>query len=290
MSSTRLDGSTLEGLAREFHHNNGYANCTRVMLLLGRVISESEEAFPSLGTIADDINGHNRSAQYGRTLGYGAGVGGGIAATAGGIGLAISTLVAAPVTLPLVAILGGAAGTTFGLATVVGTDTTLDVLIRAKVEKEVDPILDRLHSSIDELKRAWDIVGEMCTKVQVDLRLTNTTEILQYMWEYYLEVSAGMDWNQHEHLLKRVWSACTLHNIRSALEILSIGIATIAALATGLSASNLIHSITALIQDEKHPTALQITNQVLPGLRQQITDLKAAKEKLNQVLIERRRN
>ena len=290
MATPTLDPSILEGLAREFHANSGYAKCTRVMLLLGRVISESEQAFTSLGSIADDINAHNRTAQYGRTLGYGAGFGGGVTATIGGIGLAIAALTAAPVTIPLVAALGGAASTTFGLATVVGTDTRLDALIRAKVENEVDPILERLHSSITELKQAWDIVGEMCTNIRVDLHLTDTTEILQYMWEWYLEASANMDWNQHEHLLKRVWSACTVNNVRSAIEILSIGITTVAALATGLSAGNLLHSINSLIQDEKHPTAQQITSQVLPGLRQQITDLSAAKEKLNQVLIERKRN
>jgi len=286
MATTTLDASTLELLAREFHANSGYANCTRVMLLLGRVISESEQAFTLLGSIADDINAHNRTAQYGRALGYGAEVVGGVLATVGGASLAI----VAPITLPLVALFGGAASTTIGLATVVGTDTRLDILIRAKVENEVDPILERLHSSITELQQAWDIVGQMCANIRVELHLTDTTEVLQYMWECYLEVSANMDWNQHENLLKRVWSACTLSNVRSALEILSIGISTIAALATGLSAGNLLHSISAIIQDEKHPTAQQINNQVLPGLRQQIRDLRAAKEKLNQVLIERRRN
>lgn len=225
-----------------------------------------------------------------RMLGYGAGLGGRLTAIVGAVSLGIAAVTAAPVTIPLVAAFGGAAGTTFGLATVVGTDTRLDALIRAKVVNEVDPILERLHSSITELKQAWDIVGEMCANISIQLHLTDTTEILQCMCECYLEASANMDWNQHEHLLKRVWSACTLNNVRSALEILSIGIATIASLAAGLNIGNLLHSINAIIQDEKHPTAQQITNQVLPGLRQQITDLGAAKEKLNQVLIERRQN
>ena len=143
-----------------------------------------------------------------------------------------------------------------------------------KAEHEIQPLEEKLEKSIQELKQAWEIAGNVCESISIEVKFSHTSKALNSIME-------ARTVGELLKILKSIYNTSSTSYTSDDFQLMLVLVIVL-----GIDFSKLVHSFCkAFITKEKHLVEKQITSKV-EKLQNQITSLKAAEEKLSQVLKE----
>ena len=148
----------------------------------------------------------------------------------------------------------------------------LDILINAKIKKEVDPLLVMLKSSVIELK---GVTMYYAPEIQILSSHSETMDI----WDYCISKP-----NRFVEFLVAIWRLlgdCVTTLLETGLQmVFGIVLLTCILVVARMLPFNLCYEFKDIKNNKKHPTAAHITECIIPNLEEQIRSFEERQQAL----------